>query len=222
MMRTSPAGIELIKRNEGCELRAYLDTIADPPVWTIGYGCTGPDIHEGLRWTQEQADRALAERLAREFEPGVMAAIRTHPTGVVPTTQAQFDAMVSLAWNIGVGRLDDPETPENEGRGFKGSSVARYHRAGDYQRAADAFRLWNRAGGKVVRGLSRRREEERELYLKGTSAQPAPPPSYDRYLCAKAMQTALHKLGLYPGPVDGIWGTKSRAAYNRFNNGDPQ
>src|SRR5690349_4997661 len=125
-MKTSAAGLELIRRNEGCRLTAYLDTIANPAVWTIGYGSTGPGVYQGLTITQQQADQILVDRLAHEFEPGVLSALQG-----APVSQPQFDAMVSLAWNIGVG-------------GFGKSSVARYHRAGNYQAAADAFRLWNK------------------------------------------------------------------------------
>lgn len=210
-MNTSPVGIGLIKRNEGCELTAYLDRLSRPPVWTIGYGDT-KDVQPGLRITRDEAEERLARRLADEFEPGVLDALQG-----ATVTQAQFDAMVSLAWNIGVGRLDDPETPQNEGRGFKGSSVARHHRAGDYQRAADAFLLWDKAGGLVRAGLVRRRKEERALYLSEMRANPQPAQTYDRFTCAKEMQAALAKLGLYTAAIDGIWGTRSRAAYNLFS-----
>ena len=193
-MKTSAAGIGLIKRNEGCRLTAYLDTIANPPRWTIGYGETGNYVYEGLRYTQDQADMGLARRLASEFEPGVMAAL-----GGAPVTQAQFDALVSLEWNIGVGRVDDPETPQNERKGLKGSSVIRYHRAGDYQAAADAFRPWNKADGKVIPALVRRREEERALYL---SAPPSPATRAFVPAAPDALQRELVALG-YAITVDG-------------------
>lgn len=179
-MKIGPDGLDIIKRNEGCRLTAYLDTVAAPPVWTIGYGDT-LGVHEGMTITQDEADEGLAQRLANEFEPGVLAALQG-----APATQSQFDAMVSLAWNIGT-------------RGFARSSVARFHVAGNYLAAADAFRLWNKAGGKVIQGLVRRREEERALYL----SQPATtvPPALDPQLVAEAMdvlgrlQTALAALG---------------------------
>lgn len=148
-MKTSNAGLDLIRRNEGCILTAYLDRLADPPVWSIGYGDT-LDVRPDMRITKREAEQRLADRLAREFEPGVMKALRG-----APVTQLQFDAMISLAWNIGVGA-------------FSRSSVARLHRAGEYAAAADAFRLWDKAGRRVLRGLARRREEECALYLSGT------------------------------------------------------
>lgn len=204
MMRTSQAGLTLVKRNEGCRLAAYLCPAGVP---TIGYGDTGPDVHLGLRITQQEAEERLARRLAREFEPGVLDALQG-----APTTQAQFDALASLAYNIGV-------------RGFAKSSVARLHREGRHAEAADAFRLYNkgRVNGELVvlRGLSRRREEERELYLSGGDLKinnaPAAAPAYDRYRCAKAMQMALQQAGLYRGRIDGDWGRRSREAYALFD-----
>jgi len=143
-MHVSPAGRKLIERNEGCVLHAYHDVVG---VLTIGYGCTGVGVHEGQVITQEEADQMLSDRLAHEFEPGVSAAI-----GAAPTTQAEFDAMVSLAFNIGVGA-------------FHHSTVAREHVNGDIEAAADAFLLWDKAGREVLPALQRRRAEERAMYL---------------------------------------------------------
>jgi lysozyme len=160
-MRTSQSGIALIKKFEGCRLEAYRDVVGK---LTIGWGDT-LNVQEGMRISQQEADDRLANRLAHEFEPGVMAAIQG-----APVSQPQFDAMISLAWNIGVGRpLDHPEGPS----GFTGSSVARFHRACDYAAAADAFLMWNKAGGRVLEPLQRRRAEERALYLsEGAQVQP--------------------------------------------------
>ncbi len=148
MMHVSAAGRELIGRNEGDKLAAYRDSVG---VWTIGKGDTGPDVVEGLTITQDESDTRFANRLAREFEPAVSKAI-----GDAPTTQGQFDAMVSLSYNIGTG-------------GFAKSSVCRLHKAGDYEGAANAFALWNKAGGRVLAGLTRRRQEEADLYLSDVS-----------------------------------------------------
>jgi lysozyme len=142
-MQTSPAGIALIKKFEGCRLEAYQDTVG---IWTIGYGDT-MNVRPAVRITQQQAEDRLANRLAQEFEPGVIDALQG-----AAVSQPQFDAMISLSWNIGIGA-------------FAKSSVARLHRAGDYAGAADAFRLWNKAGGQVLDALVRRREAERALYL---------------------------------------------------------
>lgn len=143
-MKTNAAGISLICRNEGCKLQAYF---CPAGILTIGFGHTGPDVVPGLTITQEEANQLLADRLAREFEPGVRKRI-----GNAPTTANQFSAMVSLAYNIGVG-------------GFNRSSVARLHVEGDYEGAAEAFGMWNKGGGRVLRGLVRRRQEEADLYM---------------------------------------------------------
>lgn len=143
-LHVSPAGRAYIESKEGLRLKAYQDIIG---VWTIGYGYTGPAVHAGLVWTKEQADLALSHRLMNEFEPAVNRACADSPT-----TQGQFDAMCSLAYNIGATRFID-------------SSVARFHRLREYDRAADAFELWDRAGGRVIAALHNRRVEEGQMYL---------------------------------------------------------
>lgn len=139
----SAAGREMIEGFEGLRLHAYQDIVG---IWTIGYGHTGPDVHAGLTWTKEQADEALTQRLRNEFEPAVIAVGRD-----VPTTQGQFDAMCSLAYNIGV-------------KGFSGSEVAKHHRAMEYGQAANAFKNWSHAGGRVVQALLNRRLKEARVY----------------------------------------------------------
>lgn len=194
-MHTSPAGRALVERNEGLRLTAYPDPATGGDPWTVGYGDTGSDVVPGLVITKEDADRRLSNRLSREFEPAV-----NHAT-TVPTTQAQFDAMVSLAYNIGTG-------------GFGNSSVLRHHLAGDHQAAADAFLLWNRAAGRVLPALTRRRAEERALYLSDAApaVAPAPPAPSVPIPSAREMQTTLAALGFDPGGIDGVWGTRSAAA----------
>jgi len=141
------ATIDLIKRNEGCVLDAYPDPATGGDPWTIGYGHTGPDVAEGLSITQERAEELLRQDLGR-FQDGVDDLIAENAT----ISDSQYGAMVSLAFNIGLGN-------------FRASSVLRDHNAGNNQAAADAFRMWNKAAGKVMNGLTRRREEERTLYL---------------------------------------------------------
>lgn len=201
-MKIGTAGIALIKRNEGCRLRAYLDTIAEPPVWTIGYGETGPYVYEGLRWTQDQAEMGLARRLANEFCPGVMAAI-----GDAPTTQNQFDAMTSLAWNIGLGAFQQK------------SSVPKWHRIGAYAAAAQAFALWNKAGGVVVLALTRRRAEEAALYLSNAPAAAHRTLYFTVPPMAGKDVTDLQRLldeHAAPCDVDGEFGPQTRNALMTF------
>lgn len=133
-------GLCLIKEFEGCRLKAYK---CPAGVWTIGYGWT-PGVKPGQVWTQEQAE----EMLAKGVKPYAATVAKTCPHA----SQNQFDAMVSLCYNIGPGN-------------FIKSSVARLHNQGNFNAAADAFLKWNKGGGKVLAGLDRRRRAERKLYL---------------------------------------------------------
>lgn len=143
---TSQRGIDLIHSFEQCRLTAYPDPgSADGKPWTIGWGSTGPGIARGTVWTQQQADDRFKSDLAK-FELGVIDAI-----GSAATTQAQFDALVSLAYNIGINAM-------------AGSTVVRRHKAGDYQGAAAAFGMWVKNDGKTMKGLVRRRAAEADLY----------------------------------------------------------
>ncbi|MCW1431412.1 lysozyme [Novosphingobium sp. JCM 18896] len=140
-------GIDLMHQFEGCQLEAYPDPGSkDGNPWTIGYGSTGPGIAKGVRWTQAQADARFAEDLAK-FAARVDALI-----GDAPTDQSQFEALVSLAYNIGLDAL-------------KKSTVLRKHKAGDHAGAAAAFHAWRMNDGKVMKGLVRRRAAEAQLYL---------------------------------------------------------
>lgn len=141
------AGLEIIKTGESLRLKTYLDPVGIP---TIGWGHTGHDVHMGQTITRDQAEMLLRADIAHAAT-AVSAA--THS---VPTTGNEFSAMVSLAFNIGVGA-------------FRGSTVLRMHRAENKQAAADAFLRWNKAhkdGALIVLpGLTKRREQERALYL---------------------------------------------------------
>jgi GH24 family phage-related lysozyme (muramidase) len=152
-----PEGTALIKRFEGCArlrpdglVEAYPDPGTGGEPWTIGWGATGRDDFNGGRigpgtvWTQAQCDARLATDLAR-YAAEVAAAI-----GDAPTTQAQFDALVSFHYNTGA---------------IARATLTKRHIAGDYQGAAREFARWTRAGGRVLKGLVRRRAAEAELYL---------------------------------------------------------
>ena len=146
-----PDGIALIKRFEGrarrCDdgmVAAYPDPGTGGAPWTIGWGSTGPGIGPDTVWTQDQCD----ERFARDLE-GYAAEV-ADAIGDAPTTQAQFDALVSFHYNTGaIGR----------------ASLTRLHRAGDHSAAAREFARWKYAGGRVLRGLVKRRDAEAQLYL---------------------------------------------------------
>ena len=145
-METSEDGHAVMHYFEQCRLQAYADPATGGVPWTIGWGDTGPDVVPGLVITQAQADARFAKRLAQEFEPGVRVALVDVPR------QCEFDAMVCLAYNIGLGN-------------FKGSSLVRRFNMGNMSGAADAFLMWDKAGGKTMRGLVRRRAAERALFL---------------------------------------------------------
>lgn len=161
---TSPEGLELIKQFESCARRVnanQFQAYPDPapgnnglPV-TIGWGSTrdfdGKPISLGTVWTQEQCDRKKAEDMAL-FERDVRAALGS---ALDATSQPQFDALVSFAYNLGAGNL-------------RKSTLLRKHKAGDYRGAAREFGKWNRAGGRVLRGLTRRRKAEAALYRSGS------------------------------------------------------
>ena len=165
-MRTSSQGIALIKEFEGFREHAYRDPVG---IWTIGYGFTR-GVQSGDYMTREQADRRLRDELA-QYERAVEQA-----TGG-SVTQAQFDALVSFSWNVGV-------------KGMAGSSVIKAHNRGDYQAAARAFALWNKAGGKVWPGLTRRRAAEAAMYLSGEPAEMPQAVEPERSMSASSINRA--------------------------------
>ena len=147
------AGTQLIKRFEGCaQLRkdnlveAYPDPGTGAEPWTIGWGATGKGIGPGTVWTQGECDARLTRDLIR------YAADVARALGDAPTSQAQFDAMVSFHYNTGaIGR----------------ATLTKKHKAGDFAGAAAEFKRWNKAGGRVLKGLARRRADEARLYMSG-------------------------------------------------------
>lgn len=128
---------------EGTEYKPYYDIVG---VLTVCNGYTGPDIIPGKTYGKEECD-ALLRKEVTEHGIGVLKCT------AVPLNQNQYDAFASFAYNVGVGA-------------YCKSTLVRKLNAGDYQGACDELLRWNRAGGKVVRGLTRRREAERALCLK--------------------------------------------------------
>lgn len=150
LRRISPAGIALIKRFEGCArlrrdglVEAYPDPATGGPPWTIGWGATGPDIGPCTVWTQDECDARLERDLAR-YSDQVARAI-----GQALTTQAQFDALVSFHYNTGA---------------IARATLTKKHFVGDIEGVVREFQRWNRAGGRVLKGLTRRRLAEAQLY----------------------------------------------------------
>lgn len=144
-MKAGDKAFELIKKWERCKLKAYLCPAGK---WTIGYGATGEGIESGTTWTQEQADKDLATRVAG-LAKGVSKGL------VGPTTQGQFDAFISLSYNIGLYALLT-------------STAFKQHNKGLLKDAAIAITWWNKItkdGVKVYsEGLNRRRFDEKSVY----------------------------------------------------------
>ena len=146
-MKISNIGINLISEYEGCKLKAYR---CPAGVLTIGVGHTGADVVEGMTITQAQSNELLRRDLSR-FESGVDGAVH------VPLTQNMFDALVSFAFNVGLGA-------------FQKSTLLEKLNAEDYLGASDQLLVWHKVGGKLSKGLQRRRMAERQLFLTGMAA----------------------------------------------------
>ena len=145
-----PHALALIKQFEGCRLTAYPDPGTGGDPWTIGWGAIGPGIKRGVTWTQDEADARLAKDVER-FGDGVTAAL-----GAAPTTDRQRGALVSFTYNVGVQALRE-------------STLLRLHKEGKYKEAALQFSRWNKAAGKVLLGLTRRRIAEADVYRGGAA-----------------------------------------------------
>lgn len=141
-MEISQKGIDLIKRFEGCRLTSYK---CPAGILTVGYGHTGSDVHAGMTITQNEADNLLKMDL-------IVHVNNVNKLVKVPLNQNQFDALVSLEYNVGYGAL-------------AGSTLLRLLNAGDYKGAGGQFGRWVYGGGKILPGLVRRRKAETLLFL---------------------------------------------------------
>ena len=140
LMKLGERGTEILKYFEGCKLTAYQDSVG---VWTIGYGHT-KGVYNGMTITQEEAEQMLLTEL-EEYEGYIENMV------TVPLTQNQFDALVVWIYNLG---------PTN----FRNSTLLKELNAGNYNAAGQEITRWNKAGGKVLAGLVKRREAEAELF----------------------------------------------------------
>jgi uncharacterized protein (TIGR02594 family) len=204
--RMSPQGLAMLAFFEGTVLNAYRDAVG---VWTIGVGHSSaagePKVTPGLKITTEEALQILARDIT-QYEAAVLKGVK------VDITQPEFDALVSLAYNIGPGN-------------FAKADVLAYLNAGQAQAAADAFRGHNKAQGKTLAGLTTRREHERKLFLTGiyptpSNGDPASPRlelqegvKSDR---VRLVQAALILVGNDPILVDGEFGPLTEAAVKKF------
>jgi lysozyme len=144
--KTGTSGKSLIKEFEGFRATAYL---CPAGVWTVGYGTTrinGKSVKEHTKITTQEADDLLEQDLKR-FEDGIKKLVS------VELTQNQFDALVSFVYNLGIGSLQK-------------STLLKKLNAGHFEEAANEFLKWDKADGKKLSGLTRRRTAERELFLR--------------------------------------------------------
>lgn len=139
-MNISEKGINLIKSFEGCKLKAYL---CPANVWTIGYGHTN-GVYKGMTITQEQAEQYFLD----DIKP-----IEEYLNSLnIKLTQGQYDALVSFAYNIGLGR-------------FKNSTMLRCVKAKQFKAASEQLAKWIYVNNKVSKGLINRRDKEKDLFL---------------------------------------------------------
>ncbi len=139
--RTNSNGLRLIKSFEGLRLNAYQDAVG---VWTIGYGTTR-NVRRGMSISRDQAEKFLQNDLVR-FEKAVNDAVK------IPINDNQFSALVSFTYNVGSGAL-------------RSSTLLKKLNNRDINGAANELPRWNKAGGRVLAGLTRRRNAERALFL---------------------------------------------------------
>ena len=139
-MNISVEGTSLIKKFEGCELEAYQDSVG---VWTIGYGHT-KDVKQGDKINQDEAEHLLEEEMP-EYEGYINDMVE------VSLEQCQFDALVSWVYNLGPANLSS-------------STLLKVLNEGEYDEVPFQIKRWNKAGGKVLEGLTRRREAEALLF----------------------------------------------------------
>ncbi len=165
-MQINQDTLELVKEFEGFRAKAYK---CPAGVWTIGYGTTaaagvGIDPKPGVTVTEEEAEDLLEKTMEKFGE-------QIKPLITAPINNNEYGAFLSLAYNIGPGA-------------FKKSSALRLFNAGDKAGSAKALLMWNKAGGKVLPGLTRRREAEKKLFLK-------PVPTPDSEEAVRAPRTSL-------------------------------
>lgn len=147
-MQTSETGLKLIAQFEGCELVAYK---CPAGVLTIGYGHTGKDVKPGMTITEDKAFELLGQDIVKTET--VVNRLLSSQINVGNITQGMFDALVSFAYNCGTGNLQKSTLLKKVLANPQDSSIA------------NELAKWNKAGGKVLSGLVKRRKAETELYF---------------------------------------------------------
>lgn len=211
-MQTSPQGRQELALYEGTVLHAYKDAVG---VWTIATGHTAaagaPKPVCGMTVTAAEADGILATDLAHIYEPAVLRRVE------VALAQHEFDALVSFTYNLGEANL------------ARSTLLARLN-AGDRAGAGQAFLSWNKAGGKVLAGLTRRRQAESAVFLTGVYPGAAPQAAETATAIARqivlgrgmkgaavqSLQASLAALGFLVGRIDGDFGPKTLTAVRSF------
>jgi GH24 family phage-related lysozyme (muramidase) len=193
-MKTSEAGIKLITSFEGCKLHAY-KVVDSEKYYTIGYGHYGPDVIAGMQITQNVAEELLKKDLLK-FERHVM---KYDP--IYHYTQNEFDALVSFAYNV--GNIDQL------------TAYGKRNKA----TIAGKFPLYNKSGGKVLSGLTKRRAAEQAMFLGNTSSTQNDTPTLKKgskgeYV--KLLQTKLNENGKFNLTIDGIFGMNTYNAVIGF------
>lgn len=199
-MKISEKGLAMIESFEGCLLKASnkLDG-----VWTIGYGQTGryygKRVRRGMTTTKAEAHAWLRDHSIKTYEDAVTQAVK------VPLNQNQFDALVSFAYNVGVGAL-------------KQSTALRKLNAGDYAGAADALTMWTKCNGKVLAGLVRRRKEERALFLTPVATQSGNTDLIRKGDKGDDVKLLQHRLNILGNQLteDGVWGIQTDQAVRNY------
>lgn len=185
-MTYTQEAIDLIKQFEGLKLEAYKDPVG---VVTIGYGYTnragfGPGVKMGDKWTRDQAEKMLVETLDR-FANEIRPLFKQIPN------PNQFGAFLSLAYNIGT-------------TAFRKSTALKRWNAGDMEGCAEAMLWFNKAGGKVMRGLVRRREAEVALFMQGHQEPAVAAPDVPRDSVAQSSTMQASAIQVASGAGAGI------------------
>lgn len=153
---SEPKGINFICGWEGFKSCPYLDEIPDPPVWTIGYGQTQGVNKNTPCQSKAEAKDDLRHCMNQDYIPSIPKKNKMK--------QREIDGLGSFAWNCGVGAVSDPDT-STLARRLKSKEGDTYDGRKEIYR--DELKRWNKAGGKVMEGLTKRREAEKDLCCKG-------------------------------------------------------
>lgn len=194
-MLVSKNCVDLVKSFEGFSSTVYKDMVGIP---TLGYGMTGVEIKGLTSVTEVQASSMLEQLLNKKYGFAIASDLHNHG---VTLNQNQFDALVSIAYNIGSG-------------GLLGSTLYRHVLSGIRNRSTilTDFQMWSKAGGKTVQGLLNRRNEECELFMKEVSSKSVK----DNY--CKKFQEFYNETTQTGAPIkeDGVYGANTQKAFDKM------